>query len=68
MSLKDAMTEVTDTLRMDPGYWVAWEANIAMAFVDEHALAEDKADIHGIANRAAVRFLRLLTRECADET
>lgn len=58
-------------IRRDKGLFISWQANIAMAFVDQYYYHEKKngrkkyknySDIHTIANAAAENFLRLLIR------
>lgn len=50
----------------DEGYYIAWQANIAMACYDEimsHDILSDEVsnkDVHEIANNAAKNFLNLL--------
>ena len=64
--LKNAVQTLAKALREDPGYWISWQANIAMQFQDECSRhgAKDLADnIHPISNRAANNFLDLLCRE-----
>lgn len=48
-------------LKEDVDYRRAWTANIAVCFQDEFSRAKDKTDIHGISNRAAEKFIELLT-------
>jgi hypothetical protein len=60
------MKIVTKSLREDEDYFRAWQANIAMAFVDE--ARNQKARIgfdllHNIANTAASNFLNMLIKE-----
>ena len=63
----NAIRELTSALKEDEGYWMSWQANIAMAFYDEYCRCDKKyknhADIHGIANQAAINFLKLLMRD-----
>lgn len=63
----NAIRELTSALKEDEGYWMSWQANIAMAFVDEYRRNPKKyknyKDIHGIANQAAINFLKLLMRD-----
>ncbi len=52
-----AVRWLTKRLRKDKGFWIAYQANIAMAFYDEYnrsaKLGDTQIDLHGIANRAA---------------
>lgn len=73
MSTKDAMDQLAEALK-DPEYRYGWEANIAMAFIDHwnmHGPPNGEvtpADVHRVANGAAVAFLEQLspTREMPD--
>ena len=62
--LESAVWTLTDHLKADPDLWLAYKANIAMAFVDEMRASlhntEDYLYLHKKANAAAERFLRLL--------
>lgn len=59
--LADAMEVVVRELRNDRGYWMGWQANIAMAILDTPVYAmESKRDW---LNRGADNFLKLLTRQ-----
>jgi hypothetical protein len=58
----DALREA---LRNDEGYYIAWQANIAMAFYDEYIRATNGGaiigiDLHKVSNNAAQNFLNLL--------
>jgi len=58
-------------LREDPELFYAYQANIAMSFLDEHHNFKKKHDkkvlnkkeLHTVANNAATNFLNLLTKE-----
>ena len=52
-------------LRNDPGYWIAYKANIAMAMYDQmsHQIPTSKRQLHADCNEGADRFLKLWTRE-----
>lgn len=66
--IKDALKTLTDAFKSDEGFRYAYQANIAMTFVDEVRWHQEKTDkkhlsrqeIHEIANRAADRFLTML--------
>lgn len=68
--VKKAVETLTVALSADPDYWISWQANIAMAFVDEVARHRsvtgkrciNRREIHAIANTAADNFLKLLVR------
>lgn len=60
---------VFKALREDPDYYQAWQANIAMAFVDHYTWAVKNeelwptaSDVRRIANEAAKNFLNLLIK------
>ena len=61
---REAVETLSVALRTDPGYWLSWEANIAMAFKDEVA-RNPKASVHEQANAAAKNFLTMITRLAA---
>lgn len=63
--LQQAVKTVTTALREDGGYYMSWQANIAMAFYDEYRKAfylGHDAELHTIFNRAAKYFLDNLLR------
>jgi hypothetical protein len=74
MRLKPAVDALRKALRNDPELWNAYQANIAMAFIDEYSNYQDKhrkrikmhglkyEELHAMANQAASRFLDNLTR------
>lgn len=60
---------LTDALKNDPAYYIGWQANIAMQFIDEWERTVNKGilpitreSIHLIANESAKNFLNLLIR------
>lgn len=53
-------TELIKALETDKELYLAWQANIAMAFRDAYANSEDKTNIAKIANDGADAFLKLL--------
>lgn len=71
--VQDAVKVLTEALVRDPGYRISWQANIAMAFLDEYeletvpegeSLTDDaRTAMHKIANQAADNFLNLLCRD-----
>lgn len=64
--LKNSVEILCENLQNDEALYIAWQANIAMAFKDEYArqIKMSKAlDIHSISNNAAKNFLDLLTRK-----
>ena len=64
MSVKKEMDVIRKALKEDEGYWIAWQANIAMAFLDRlHNSGYKFPDDHMIANDAAIDFLKNLTRD-----
>ena len=66
--IKKAMGIISLELKNDPDYYIAWQANIAMAFKDEVNRLKpitnrwDRQDVHEIANQAAKNFLNLLIK------
>lgn len=67
MLTKLAVMWLTYQLRKDKGYWISYQANIAMAFYDEYSrsvkFGDTQIDLHGIANRAAENFMQLWTKK-----
>ncbi len=68
MTTKEAIEHISKELKDDEGYWISWQANIAMAFIDEWqrlvdigGLPSTREHVHLIANRAADNFLKILT-------
>ena len=63
-----AVRKVVKTIKKDEDLYIAYKANIAMAFKDEYDRTKvrgvylNRRDIHKIANNAAVNFLNLWTR------
>ena len=52
---------VTDALRSDPGYYIAWQSNMAMTFVDVLGSAGYRfPELHKLANDAAKTFIDML--------
>jgi hypothetical protein len=57
----DAIAIIVKHLQDDKSYYIAWQANIAMAFQDEmHRKGYRLPDLYEIANKAADNFLELL--------
>jgi len=70
LTTKEAVEILVKSLQLDPGYRYGWQANIAMAFVDEFQRSKfldqvPYCEIHKIANKAADNFLDLL---CMDHS
>ena len=73
METFDAVEQLCKALRQDKGYWYGWQANIAMAYIDnEHWYRKknnkvgkylSRADEHAIANEAADYFLKQITKQ-----
>ena len=59
MDISKAVDILRAELKKEEGTYIAWKANIAMAFYDEWRRNEKK-DIHKIANKAADNFLKQL--------
>jgi len=71
--LAESVKILQKALKEDAGYWMVWEANIAMAFkdvwqrtVEEGGHPCTPSHIHVIANNAAKYFLQNLTREIVE--
>ena len=65
VTLPEAMRCLMDALRDDPDYFMSWQANIAMAFVDEcsrHPNKPSRTKVHGMANTGAINFLNMLIK------
>ncbi len=64
MKITEAMNTLTTALKSDDGYYMSWQANIAMAFVDAVSRVDitDKKELHEVANVAAKDFLENLCR------
>lgn len=59
MTFQQALKVFVDTLNEDGLAWIAWQANIAMAFQD--AVHQNPGmDLHGVSNLAATNFLKML--------
>ena len=66
MRVSDAVKCLCAALRSDKGYYISWQANIAMAFCDENrrqGSRDSYVKVHKVANAAAVNFLNLLIRK-----
>lgn len=68
MSVKEAIEVISKEIKSDHGYAIGWQSNIAMCFIDEFKeQLEENSDVinyellHSISNKAALRFLTLLT-------
>lgn len=68
MSLEKEMKAICDAIKNDEGYRIGWQANIAMSFVDQFRESmQENSDVisyellHDISNKAAIRFINLLT-------
>lgn len=68
MTTKKAMDHLINQLNEDPAYRNSWQANIAMAFIDEARQDGCSAHdwLHRIGNAAAKRFLDHLCRPTDD--
>lgn len=68
ITTKQAIEKLTKELKADPGYFMAWQANIAMAFKDECRNAGVQfPQLHEIVNQAAVNFLNLLCMDVSND-
>jgi hypothetical protein len=67
-TIKQAVDTLTDAFKTDADFRYAYQANIAMAFVDEFRRHQKESgrkhvnysDLHTVANTAADNFLTLL--------
>lgn len=66
--IKEAVEKLRHALKSDADYWQAWKSNIAVCFQDEYRGLMKDTDIHSISNKAAERFLNLLTAERAPDS
>jgi hypothetical protein len=69
LGIKKEVDILCKTLKEDEGYYIVWQANIAMAFKDEFDRTMNELNtqynsdiIHLIANNAAKNFLNLLIK------
>lgn len=62
--MKLVIDRLTKQLRKDEGYYLTWQANIAMAFYDEFRRSKPKnlKQVHKAANEAAQNFLNMLIK------
>ena len=63
MTYQSAFKKVIKELGEDKGLYIAWHANIAMAYVDVGGWEKSRDSYkkrHAIANKAATHFLNLL--------
>jgi hypothetical protein len=74
LTIEEAVHRITDEMRADKtegSYYHSWQANIAMAFVDEASTTTSPEDLssntHSVANAAAKRFLDQLCHVPATE-
>jgi hypothetical protein len=67
MKLSEAFKIVATAIKNDPSYRIGWQANIAMAYKDEHS-RNPNGTIHEIANSAADRFLEQLCYDVNTQT
>lgn len=68
ITLPGAIKTLVKELKEDENYYYSWQANIAMAFVDEFRRATsnetiDYKQLHAIANKAARNFLTTLIKD-----
>lgn len=65
MTTEEAVTKLATALKDDEGFYIAWQSNIAMAFVDEYRRTKEELaisyithdELNRVANRAAHNFL-----------
>lgn len=61
--IKEAIDTLINALKFDDGYFLSWQANIAMAIYDEYNRANKnnkEIDFHKICNDGAKNFLEML--------
>jgi predicted nucleic acid-binding protein len=69
VNLTQVIGELSRALKTDAGYWMSWQANIAMSIYDACVLEGIKhPELHAACNAGAGHFLRLLTTDVAKET
>lgn len=64
--MESPIARLTKALKRDPGYRIAWKANLAMAFYDTYRQQKGRTGrvkLHKIANDAAEHFLKLICDE-----
>ncbi len=65
MKIKNTIDVLRNELKRDEGYYLSWQANIAMAFYDEakkNKVRVGAEKLHKISNEAAKNFLTLLCK------
>lgn len=64
MELPEAMIVLRETLNSDEMYYYGWQANIAMAFIDNapEEIRKDYEKLHAWANESAKNFLNNLIK------
>lgn len=63
IEVKEAVECLVTALKADPGFYYSYQANIAMAFVDQFSTPyPDGFDLHKMANEAAKTFLDRLCK------
>ena len=63
ITTEQAIQQLTKALKEDDGYWISWQANIAMSFYDEvrkEKYKDPSTQFHEISNQAATNFLNNL--------
>jgi len=69
MKIQSAVKKIQEELKKDKGFYYAYQANIAMAFIDSvdgfdnkktGEILINRKTLHKIANEAAKKFLDLL--------
>lgn len=67
--LKDVVKVLTKQIREDEGLYIAYQANIAMAFQDEverNKIRINKELLHKISNQAAINFIEMWCKRVED--
>jgi transposase len=70
LGIKKEVDVLRKALKEDEGYYISWQANIAMQFKDEYGRKMEELGtqynsdiIHEVANTAAKNFLDLLIKD-----
>ena len=62
ITIQEAMEKLNFELKNDASYYYSWEANISACFKHEYNNWDQNGSIQQISDRAAKRFLKLLTK------
>jgi hypothetical protein len=65
-TLEAAINKLCKELKSDKGYYIGWQANIAMSYQDaayQNKSRDSRKKLHEISNKAANYFLWLLLKD-----